>query len=286
MSELFARNIKYMGEAYGLVYARMAEAISTNHQSFSRYLNGTKGARKTLDAEQYRDAARYVLTTVCKEEAHGRQLCHIAKLTIPDFRELSHNEALVNEQAAALEYAMRNYDFAQAARNEDSSQTAAPSPKRRSVRNRLRAILAICAVFVAVAAAAVFLWWVLHPAETDILLEITGASPVGEPNSHVAGRIAIQGSGRIEDYRVTAVVVSPKDGRRYAPKPSKETPSVPLEPTERNLEGSFVCAFANGYADADVLELYVYVVPKDFIPSEDYEATQRAALAAVRYLRA
>lgn len=85
-----------------------------------------------------------------------------------------------------------------------------------------------------------------------------------------------EGSGDFSQYAVTMALAVTKGGEIWAPKPTFDTPSVPL-----NSDGSFECLFVSGGYDFSAEELYVCLIPKTFAPDIDYERTEDNALDEV-----
>lgn len=102
-----------------------------------------------------------------------------------------------------------------------------------------------------------------------------------EAGRTVSGHVWFEeGSGDFSQYAVTMALAVTKGGRIWAPKPTSDTPSVPL-----NSDGSFECLFVSGGYDFSAEELYVCLIPKAFDPGSDFERTEDNALDTVMIYR-
>lgn len=101
-----------------------------------------------------------------------------------------------------------------------------------------------------------------------------------EAGRTVSGHVWFEeGPGDFSQYAVTMALAVTKGGEIWAPKPTFDMPSVPL-----NSDGSFECLFVSGGYDFSAEELYVSLIPKNFDPDIDYERTEANALdSAVIY---
>jgi len=79
-----------------------------------------------------------------------------------------------------------------------------------------------------------------------------------------------------DDFRVTMTLQVERGGRMWGPKPLANMPSVPV-----NKSGSFSCLFVTGGNDGLAETLYVYLIPKGFIPTDNAERTEAAAIDKV-----
>jgi len=125
----------------------------------------------------------------------------------------------------------------------------------------------------------------IWPPDPVVTLDIVYYSPTGDTEAVVAGTVTVS-RGNPEDYVVTMALVSPSDGRMYAPKPSSAHPSVPVTPSDTVGVGNFTCVFAASTSpDIFASELFVYVVPKSFVPSVEVESTIAEALDSKTIIR-
>jgi hypothetical protein len=169
--------------------------------------------------------------------------------------------------------------------NGKSKSKGNSSSNRSESKKGLSASKSILIIFAAVALVVAIVLYSIDSWHTVLSLSITYCSPIGERNSYIKGTVTFP-EGSPSDYAVTLAIVSPTDGQIYAPIPSSDNPSVPVITTEKSRVGSFTCTFApEASPDAYTNEIFIYVVPADFIPNEDVERTANESIIRTIYLR-
>ena len=139
--------------------------------------------------------------------------------------------------------------------------------KRGSVMKQLLMVLLIAAV-----AVVSFLPVSGDAAQTGVQL-VVGNVPEVDSGNYVSGRINLS-SGKYGDYAVTMYLEVSEGGRIWGPKPTHANPSVPI-----NDSGEFRCLFNTGGHDYSARVLYVFVVPANFTPTDNFDRTKNVAVA-------
>jgi hypothetical protein len=112
-------------------------------------------------------------------------------------------------------------------------------------------------------------------------LIITNVPAVGKGNA-VSGEVILDAKKQnYADYRVTMALQVQRDGHIWGPKPYKDEPAVSV-----SRSGSFVCNFVSGGSDHLAETLYVYLIPRGFVPTENIDRTEKAAIDKVIINRA
>ena len=100
--------------------------------------------------------------------------------------------------------------------------------------------------------------------------------PAIEEGSTVDGHIWFEGAaGDSGDYAITMALEVTRGDTVWGPKPTYATPSVAVD------SQGFSCLFVTGGYDLYAERLYVYLIPKDFVPDGDQTRTEAAALDIV-----
>jgi len=101
----------------------------------------------------------------------------------------------------------------------------------------------------------------------DRVPEISGGSTV-------SGHIWFDGAaGSYSDYSVTMALAVARGEGLWAPKPTHATPSVPV-----GNDGKFECMFVSGGYDSVAEELYIYLIPRNFVPTSNTNRTLENSL--------
>jgi hypothetical protein len=100
---------------------------------------------------------------------------------------------------------------------------------------------------------------------------------IGE-GDYVGGHIWFEREGEenYDDYAISMALEVARGDTRWAPKPTKNEPSVRID-----ADGKFSCRFVSGGNDAIAERLFVYLVPASFTPNGDANRTESAALDMV-----
>jgi beta-glucanase (GH16 family) len=106
----------------------------------------------------------------------------------------------------------------------------------------------------------------------DPYLKIDSVPKIGA-GSTVTGHIE---GGNYADYRITMALAVTRGGQVWAPKPTAMDPSVPI-----NRNGTFSCLFVTGGYDNYAETLWVYLIPKYFVPTANLGKTEAAAVDKV-----
>ncbi|MCL1792501.1 MAG: S-layer homology domain-containing protein [Oscillospiraceae bacterium] len=98
-------------------------------------------------------------------------------------------------------------------------------------------------------------------------------APAINEGSTIEGHIWFDGEpGDCGAYAVTMALQVTRDGQTWGPKPTYANPSV-----EVNAGGYFSCLFVTGGYDIEAQRLFVWLIPRDFIPDGDFAKTEAAA---------
>lgn len=284
MPELFAQNTKFLLAKFkGIKYFSQANLANTqlfcDPAALSRYLRGNDSR---LDEEQYGKVAAYMVQKICNSETDTRLLCSAAGIVMFDYAD----EEARQKASDALLYAMRNKEFPVPDEPPVAvSATSEPEPVVPGKRSPILRYVGIAASIAAAVAVVIMLCIFLPRGEADVALDVAYYSPVGTAEAYVTGTVTAS-KGNPCDYKVTMAVMSPKDLRIYAPKPSALEPYVDVTAAEESGVGLYTLVFAPpGSDDIHSPRLFVYVIPADFIPNGDAERTRRAALDFVEINR-
>jgi transcriptional regulator with XRE-family HTH domain len=286
--ELFAVNIKTLMRKFkrrGFTQDALAERLDmTDTSTLRKYLSGTT---QSLKKKNYSLTARYMIEEICQTEDDTDKLFKLAKMEAYcpepfDYTKLHRDESLLDSVSQKLMYAMRDRDFSPPKQTKE--QPPAPRSGEGGGGSKRKRIAVAAAALLIVIFGGGLLYNQIFQKAPEVALEITGSNAIGERDSFVTGTVTVS-RGSPDDYAVTMAIVSPADGRVYAPKPSLERPSVLITRADKRGVGNFTCVFSIDSADAYARELYVYVVPADFVPSQDVGRTEKAAVAFEKYIR-
>jgi hypothetical protein len=311
----FANNMRYLLESFkdGFKSSEFSQndlAVNYLHIDaavLSKFKNGAVSALSVTEKQdQYYVTAEYMLMKICRSREKTDKLFAAAGLKQDDgfdYAELSSDGDLRKRVGEKIKQAMFDEVFpvsgSETARDEtppptDGKETKIPTdgnenepiphnPTDGNVTRKVRfaakykvPLIVVAAILLCAVAVTCCYTFFIKP---NVALDITYYAPIGESGPIVTGTVTVV-RGNPDDYAVTMAVVSPADGRVYAPKPNISFPSVPVTTTDKRGVGNFTCVFAVGDSpDSRAEVLYVYVIPADFVPDEDADRTKRNSVA-------